>query len=119
MKLIRRLLARIRNRRFDSDLAEELQFHEEMKRRELETQGIPVEESRARARRALGNVTPMREAARGVWIAPSVESVLQDVRYAVRSLLRQPTYRSATTSGGVSRNRGRGPRSRGASACSA
>jgi len=47
MKLIRRLLARIRNRRFDSDLAEELQFHEEMKRRELETQGY---RSRSRVR---------------------------------------------------------------------
>ena len=92
MDFIRRLVARLRNRRFDSDLAEELQFHEEMKRRELEAQGVAADESAARAKKALGNVTLMREESRGVWIAPWAESVAQDVRYAVRSLLRQPTY---------------------------
>ena len=92
MSIIRRLLARIRNRRFESDLAEELQFHEEMKRRELEAQGVSMDDSRSLARKALGNVTLMRETSRGVWIAPWLESVGQDVRYAVRSLLRQPTF---------------------------
>ena len=92
MDFIRRLVARVRNRRFDSELAEELQFHEEMKRQELEARGVSAGDSRSLARKALGNVTLMREQSRSVWIAPWLESVLQDVRYAVRSLVRQPTY---------------------------
>jgi predicted permease len=89
---IRRLLARIRNRRFDEDLAEELRFHEEMKRRTLEAAGARPEDASWQARRALGNVTLMREASRGVWIAPWLESIAQDVRYGVRTLVRQPTH---------------------------
>ena len=86
------LRARIRNRRFDDDLAEELRVHEEMKRDELMAAGIAAADARAEARRALGNVTLMREDARLVWIAPWLESVVQDVRYAVRTLARQPWH---------------------------
>ena len=44
--LFRRLRARIRNRRFEEDLREELRFHEEMKREEVERLGIPADEAR-------------------------------------------------------------------------
>ncbi|HEY0874948.1 MAG TPA: ABC transporter permease [Vicinamibacterales bacterium] len=87
-----RLRARLRNRSFDADLAEELRVHEEMKRAELIAAGVEPDDARAAARRALGNVTLMREEARRVWIAPWVESVIQDARYAVRTLLRQPLH---------------------------
>jgi hypothetical protein len=40
MRLLSRLRARLRNRRFDADLAEELRFHDEMKRQELEAAGV-------------------------------------------------------------------------------
>jgi len=90
--LLHRLRTRFRNRRFDEDLRDELRFHEEMKRKELEASGIPADEARAAARRALGNATLMRENARRVWIAPWLESVWQDARYAVRSLARQPLH---------------------------
>jgi predicted permease len=90
-----RLRARIRNRRFDEELAAELRFHEGMKQQELEATGMGAREAGAAARRALGNATLMREESRRVWIAPWIESVSQDVRYAVRSLLRQPLH-SAT-----------------------
>jgi predicted permease len=93
--MLNRLRARIRNRRFQADLAEELRFHEEMKRQELEAAGAEPADARAAARRALGNAALMREESRGVWIAPWLESVAQDVRYAIRTLLRQPLH-SAT-----------------------
>jgi hypothetical protein len=67
--LIQRLRARLRNRRFDEDLREELRLHEEMKREELESGGMPALDARAEARRELGNATLMREEARRVWIA--------------------------------------------------
>ena len=92
LNLLGRLRARIRTRRSDDDLAEELRFHEDMKRQDLEARGMDAGDARAAARRALGNATLMREDSRRVWIAPWVESVLQDARYAVRILLRQPLH---------------------------
>jgi predicted permease len=89
---LHRLRARLRHRRFDADLAEELRQHEMMKRDELEAAGQTPDEARAGARRGMGNVTLMREDARGVWFAPWLESIVQDVRYAVRTLRRQPAH---------------------------
>lgn len=89
---LHRLRTRLRNRRFDSELLEELRFHEEMKRKELEATGMTPGDALAAARRALGNVTLMRESSRRVWIAPWLESIVQDARYAVRSLARQPLH---------------------------
>lgn len=89
---LQRLRARLRNRRFDDDLAEELRLHEELKREELEAGGVPPADARSQARRALGNVTLMRKDSRGVWITPWVESLTQDARYAVRTLARQPLH---------------------------
>src|SRR3989304_3126242 len=90
--ILRRLRARIRNRRFNEDLEEELRQHELMKRDAFEASGLSPNDARAEARRALGNVTLMREEARGVWVTPWLESIVQDVRYAVRTLVRQPVH---------------------------
>ena len=90
--IMRRLRARLRNRRFNDDLTEELRFHEEMKREELAATGMTADEARAAARRALGNVTLMREDSRRVWIGRWLEILIQDARYAVRSLSRQPLH---------------------------
>lgn len=90
--LLQRLRARLRNRRFEDDLREELRLHEALKRQELESAGMSADDARAAARRALGNVTLMREDARRVWISPWLESVTQDVRYALRTLRRQPLH---------------------------
>lgn len=90
--LFQRLRARFRNRRFDDDLREELRVHEDMKREELESRGVPARVARAEARRALGNATLMREDSRRVWIASWLDSTAQDLRYAVRTLFRQPIH---------------------------
>ena len=94
--MFNRLRARLRNRRFDADLAEELRVHEEMKRAELEGAGLTAKDARHAARRALGNTTLMREDSRRTWIAPWLESLGQDVRYAGRTLRRQPLHSIAT-----------------------
>ena len=97
MEFLNRLWVRLRHRRFDEDLREELRLHEEMKREALERAGMAAGEARAEARRALGNVALAREEARGVWIATWIESLVQDVRYAVRSLARQPLHAITST----------------------
>ena len=97
MGFLNRLWVRLRHRRFDEDLREELRLHEEMKREALARAGMAAGEARAEARRALGNVALAREEARGVWIATWIESLAQDVRYAVRSLARQPLHAITST----------------------
>jgi hypothetical protein len=97
LTFFRRLRARLRYRRFDDELREELRVHEEMKRQSLEAAGVAAEEAGAAARRALGNVTLMREDARHVWIGPWLDSVAQDARYGVRMLARQPLHSITAT----------------------
>ncbi len=92
MNLIRRVRYWLRQRRHDTDLADELRFHQEEKQRELERGGVSRREASFAARRAIGNVTLAREDARAVWIWPSIESVWQDVGYALRTLRRQPGF---------------------------
>jgi predicted permease len=89
---LRRLRARIRHRRFDEDLRRELDVHRAMSEDASMASGVDPRTARAAAARALGNVTIAREDARGVWLAPSVERVWQDVRYAVRGFRRAPAF---------------------------
>jgi len=85
---LRRLGARIRHRHFDRDLAREIEFHREMKEQALRSDGVSAEEARHRV---------MREAAREVWIAPWLESIWQDIRYAFRNLRNRPGFTLAAS----------------------
>ncbi len=94
-RLFRRVRYLHRQRRLEAELAEELEAHRAMRQRDLEARGVAPEEARHASRRALGNVTLAREDARAVWVAPWLESVWQDVRYAIRILRRAPLFASA------------------------
>lgn len=90
--LLRRLRNRIRYRRFDADLSEEIEFHRAMKQREWEQAGLATIEARRMSHHEMGNITLAREYSRDVWIASWLDSVRQDVRYAFRSLRAQPGF---------------------------
>ena len=83
-KLLRRFRYWLRHRQVEADLAEELETHLAFKRERLERSGLSGNEARYASRRTLGNVTLAREDARSVWIWPWLDSVRQDVAYAVR-----------------------------------
>jgi macrolide transport system ATP-binding/permease protein len=75
--------------RKEEELREELQFHLD---EEAEQQGLPGEQARYAARRELGNIALLREDTRSAWEWTIVEQFAQDLRYAVRTMLRSPAF---------------------------
>jgi predicted permease len=90
--LFRRLLYLFRQRKRDADLAEELAFHDAMKRAELERSGLPAADAVFASRRALGNATLSREDARAVWIWRWLDDLWRDLTYGIRSFRRNPVF---------------------------
>ena len=91
-ELLRRMWYALRQRRFEADLAEEIEFHRAMARRELEQRGVTRSDAEQASHRIMGNLTLAREDSRGVWIWPWLESIWQDAAYAMRNLRRQPGF---------------------------
>jgi putative ABC transport system permease protein len=81
-----------RRRRLDEDLSEELRSHLEMRAEVNTAAGMTPEQARAAARRQFGNPTLIHEETRRVHVNEYLETVAQDLRYAVRGFLRNPAF---------------------------
>ncbi len=91
-ELWRRLCVLYRRERFDHDLEEEMQSHLEMQADEHREAGMAAEEARYAARRQFGNVTLLKEDSREVWGWGAVERFAKDVKFAARTLRRNPGF---------------------------
>jgi len=91
-QLWRRLLFYLRRDRFDRELEEEMRFHLEMKAEENLAAGISAEEARYAAQRQFGNQTLLREVSRDMWAVRSIETFFHDLRYGMRTLLKNPGF---------------------------
>src|SRR5947209_16482764 len=78
--------------RLNRELSEEIQAHLEQKVEELVAGGMSREDATPSARREFGNVGLIEEDCREVWAWPSVEDVLFDIRYGLRSLSHSPVF---------------------------
>ena len=95
-EFFRRLLHALKRDRFEADLTEELEFHRAMTQRDFEDAGLERREAGYAARRSLGNVELAQERARDIWIAPWFRDAWQDIRFAVRSLIKDRAFTMAS-----------------------
>jgi predicted permease len=87
-----RLLTLVRRGRRARDIDDEIAFHLAMRQAEHERAGLPPEIARRTAARQFGNVTALKEQTRDMWTFPSFESLVRDLRYALRTLRRAPAF---------------------------
>ncbi|HZI42300.1 MAG TPA: ABC transporter permease [Gemmatimonadaceae bacterium] len=92
MRWLRRILYWLRFSSRERDLRDELALHRELITDDLRRRGLDPAAAAAAARRAMGNETYMREESRSVWLAPRLEAVVKDWRYACRGLRRSPSF---------------------------
>jgi predicted permease len=78
--------------RLNQDLEEELRHHAQLSEERWRRSGMPPNDARYAARRELGNVTRALEDSRSVWSFTWLESLLRDVRYAVRGVAQAPLF---------------------------
>jgi predicted permease len=88
----RKLQFLLRRPALERDLAEEMRLHAELKTLHNAGEGMPIEAARAAACRQLGNITQQREESRQSWGFPTLESIVQDIRYGVRGLRNSPGF---------------------------
>jgi predicted permease len=87
-----RLRTLLRPGRRVRDIDDEIAFHLAMRQAEHERDGLAPEIARRTAARQFGNVTALKEQTRDMWTFPSFESLVQDLRYALRTLRRAPAF---------------------------
>jgi putative ABC transport system permease protein len=79
-------------RQREQDLRDEIASHLRMAIEDRIARGMPPDQAAADARRELGNVSQIQEAARDVWGRRWMDALAQDLRYALRVFRRNRSF---------------------------
>jgi len=80
-----------RRRKLTSELEQEMDAHVHFLIEKNLQQGMTPDEARTAARREFGNMATVQERSYESWQFPQFESLLQDIRYALRGIVKAPT----------------------------
>jgi len=83
--------------RLVAELKREIQTHLELEAEERVADGMSEVDAQYAARRSFGNLTRTQEDVRAVWTRRLVDEIVQDVRYALRTLRKAPVFRALPT----------------------
>src|SRR6266568_1948331 len=88
---VKKLSTLLGRRQFRKDLDEEMAFHRAQVERDFVAQGMTPQQARYEAMRQFGNATLLKEQSNGE-VAFRVETVVQDLRFALRQLRKNPGF---------------------------
>jgi predicted permease len=91
-ELVRRVRGTFRSGAFEDSLDAELRLHLELETDANIRRGMSPAEARAEARRAFGSVAEIKDGCRDSWGLQTLDVLLQDVRFGLRSLRKHAGY---------------------------
>jgi predicted permease len=91
-QLGRRILMLIHGRQFNADLEEEMRLHRELREEEQIEHGLSPKEAHYAVQRRFGNDLLLRGESRDMWGWTWLEHLMQDLRYSLRMLAKNPAF---------------------------
>ncbi|MGH9764775.1 MAG: ABC transporter permease, partial [Blastocatellia bacterium] len=92
-----RLKALLLRSQLHRDLDDEIAFHLKMREDKQIAGGTDLAEARLAAQKRFGNPSKWKESCRDMWTFVSFETLVQDARYGVRTLVKGPVFFIAAT----------------------
>src|SRR5215469_12769619 len=89
---MRKLVNWFRRKQLEHDLDRELQYHLDRRIADLESSGLPATEARRRAMLELGGIAQIQDEVQDIWLGRWLPDFAYDLRFAVRSFLRTPSF---------------------------